>query len=781
MEQYDGSTSNWDGSEEQAREHYDFNPKMAEAFGSFENYMAYLQEAQAARAETVAANTQAFAEDPQAQEIADAGGLMQWYGSQVAAGNDPGAMEGSALASAQSSWDEVSKSLWEKYTTGSVSQDSYEDENGDKYHWNGTSFTRYEQGSDEGWDIATGLMQGVALGAIGGGIAGAAGLTGGAAGAAQGAIGATLGGAINGDIDPKSILISTAMGGLNPGGSVSNALGVNPNSFGGGFIGGSINSAVGDGLRTGEFDAGSILQAGLLQGGTNSLVNAWNAVNNNDIDSLMQQEAAKHKADYRAATGSYEGYVPLTQDQLYTIASQNPMLDKTNFGALIGEGGLLPFIPEMDVSGLSNFTDNVFGYTANTALFNGPDGQTLTAGEMLQAGQDPQAVWESTYFNGPDINGYSFQQNAPGSDPNSLFNQITEWAGNTELGQAVNTGLDIAASAQFKEKYGFFAEDNPALAAQVVAYGDLVENYTYADNPRGDSEMYGVTYDNGNYTQGLSTIFDSVTGLPSAITVPQSTVDATNEAGDAARDNVLNNNGAIINYGGDLSTLPGAGAGEAFWQEFLANFDNNSVDNSVSEEITDASVVDNVTEESVVDDTTEEVTNEVTNEVTEEVTNEVANNTQQLPSNPDYRRDQITQLLGGTMESIPQQLPSNSTESIPEQLPSNSDYRLNQIIDLLGSSASTPELGGNTQTTPEQLPPDSTTPLPGLDPVRNPNNGVNPEWGDLYKYKKLEKWKRARDRQYAGIAGLLQNEGSPMNSTKRKYTQRQKSDMGLLS
>ena len=133
------------------------------------------------------------------------------------------------------------------------------------------------------------------------------------------------------------------------------------------------------------------------------------------------------------------------------------------------------------------------------------------------------------------------------------------------------------------------------------------------------------------------------------------------------------------------------------------------------------------------------------------------------------------------MESIPQQLPSNSTESIPEQLPSNSDYRLNQIIDLLGSSASTPELGGNTQTTPEQLPPDSTTPLPGLDPVRNPNNGVNPEWGDLYKYKKLEKWKRARDRQYAGIAGLLQNEGSPMNSTKRKYTQRQKSDMGLLS
>ncbi len=737
MSAYDGSTPNWDGSEEQAREHYDWNPKMAEAFGSFENYLAYLQEAQAARAELVAANTQAFAEDPQAQEIANAGGLMQWYGSQVAAGNNPGAMEGSALESAQNSWDELSKSLWEKYTTGNVSQDSYVDEKGDKYNWNGTSFTRYEHGPDEGSDILVGLMQGVALGAIGGGIAGAAGLTGGAAGAAQGAIGATLGGAINGDIDPKSILISAAMGGLNPGGTLTNELGMNPESFGGGFVGGAVNSAIGDGLRTGEFDAGSVLQAGLLQGGTNSLVNAWNAVNNNDIDSLMQQEAAKHKADYRAATGSLDGYVPLTQDQLYTIASQNPMLDKTNFGALIGEGGLLPFIPEMDVSGLAGLTDKVFGFDAGTQIFTGPNGETLTAGQVMQAGQDPQAIYESTNFGGPAVNGYSYQGYTV-TNEDSLFNQITEWAGNTELGQAVNTGLDIATSAQFKEKYGFFAEDNPALAAQVVAYGDLVENYTYADNPRGNSEMYGTTYDNGNYTQGLDVIFDPILGLPSAITVPQATVDATNEAGDAARDAVLNNNGAIINYGettADLPTLPGVGAGEAFWEQFLANFDNNSVDNSVGEEITDASVVDNVTEESV--------TENVTEEVTEEVTNEVANNTQQLPSNPDYRRNQVIELLGNTINSIPELTASTTTE--------------------------------------EQLPPNSTPTLPGIDPVRNPNNGVNPEWGDLYKYKKLEKWKKARDRQYAGIAGLLQNQSSPMNGTKRKYTQRQKSDMGLLS
>jgi hypothetical protein len=247
--------------------------------------------------------------------------------------------------------------------------------------------------------------------------------------------------------------------------------------------------------------------------------------------------------------------------------------------------------------------------------------------------------------------------------------------------------------------------------------------------------MFGTTYTNGNYTQGLQTLIDAATGQPSAITVTADQIAQVNEAGDAAREQQqqLLNNGYIINLGDEpLQTLPGA-ENNAFWEQFLASFNNNGAEEVAS---------------TVTGDTTtlpgDDSTFEVEDEVDESVDNSVDNNTNvvvddtntqtELPSNPDYRRNQITEMLGSTIASLPEQLPASSTPT-----------------------------------------------LPGIDPRSNPNNGVNPEWGDLYKYKQLEKWKKARDRQYAGIAGLLQQQGNPTNSTKRKYTQRQKSDMGLLS
>jgi len=240
--------------------------------------------------------------------------------------------------------------------------------------------------------------------------------------------------------------------------------------------------------------------------------------------------------------------------------------------------------------------------------------------------------------------------------------------------------------------------------------------------------MYGTTYTNGNYTQGLQTLIDAATGLPSAITVAADQVAQINAEGDAAREQQqqLLNNGYIINLGDEpLQTLPGA-ENNAFWEQFLASFNNNGADEVAS------TVPGNDTTFEVDDEVDESVDNSVDNN-----TNVVVDDTNtqtELPSNPDYRRNQITEMLGSTIASLP-----------------------------------------------EQLPPSSTPTLPGIDPRSNPNNGVNPEWGDLYKYKRLEKWKKARDRQYAGIAGLLQQQGNPTNSTKRKYTQRQKSDMGLLS
>jgi hypothetical protein len=132
--------------------------------------------------------------------------------------------------------------------------------------------------------------------------------------------------------------------------------------------------------------------------------------------------------------------------------------------------------------------------------------------------------------------------------------------------------------------------------------------------------------------------------------------------------------------------------------------------------------------------------------------------------------DEVDDTVDNSVDNTTSELGTDTNTQT--QLPSNPDYRRNQITEMLGSTIAS---------LPEQLPASSTPTLPGLDPRSNPNNGVNPEWGDLYKYKRLEKWKKARDRQYAGIAGLLQQQGNPINDTKRKYTQRQKSDMGLLS
>ena len=746
---YDGSTPNWDGSEEQARKHYDFTPQMAQAFGSFENYMAYLQEHQAARAANVAANQQAMIDDPLQNEIANTqGGLMGWYGAQVAAGNDPNAMlEGGSLMQAQESWNQLNQELWDKYTNGSVSMDSFTDEKGDKYTWNGTSFNRYEQGSDQGWDLFSSLLTSAATGILGAGIApaiaGSLGVTSATGiGAIQGATGATLGGAIAGDIDPKSILIAAAMGGLNPGGTLSNQLGVSPDSFAGGFIGGGVNTLVGDGLRTGDLDLQNALTSGLIQGGINSVSNLIQNINGNSPEALMESEAARHEADYKRANGgSLEGYVPLTETQLFDLAMANPLVNKSNLGALVGEGGLLPFIPELPLEGLINLKELLLGHQDGTSLFLGPNGNYLTHAELIAAGQDPVSVFQATLGGGPGIDGYThagYVDNPP-SLIDKITGKITELVNQTPLGPAIGGMMDAAAAEAFKNQYGFYAADDPTLAQQVVAYGPLEENYSYADNPRGNSEMFGTTYTNGNYTQGLQTLIDAATGTRSAITVTADQIAAVNEAGDAAREQQqqLLNNGYIINLGDEpLQTLPGA-ENNAFWEQFLASFNNNG-----AEEVASTAPGDTTTLPG--SDIPFEVGDEVTDEVDDSVDNSVDNNTNvvvddtntqtDLPSNPNYRRNQITEMLGSTIASLPAQLPASSTPT-----------------------------------------------LPGIDPRSNPNNGVNPEWGDLYKYKQLEKWKKARDRQYAGIAGLLQQQGNPLNSTKRKYTQRQKSDMGLLS
>ena len=185
----------WDGTEESAREAYEGHPKMAEAFGSFENYLDYLN----AYSDLIASVRDEAGEllnnSAEYQAVVDAGGLLQYAGQMVASGEEFAGVD--YLTDIQNLWKEQQDALLEQYAPG-FSFDTFEESDGDKWSWNGSQWVRYEQGSDAGWDVFSDVLSAAGFAFIGSGLGGAlgGGLTGsGAAGleAALPTLGATTG------------------------------------------------------------------------------------------------------------------------------------------------------------------------------------------------------------------------------------------------------------------------------------------------------------------------------------------------------------------------------------------------------------------------------------------------------------------------------------------------------------------------------------------------------------------------------------------------------------
>ena len=136
-----------------------------------------------------------------------------------------------------------------------------------------------------------------------------------------------------------------------------------------------------------------------------------------------------------------------------------------------------------------------------------------------------------------------------------------------------------------------------------------------------------------------------------------------------------------------------------------------------------------------------------------------------LPPATGNRTDQLIGLLSNTQDAV-QDLQTNTEE----QLPANSENQL-------------PPGGEN------QLPPNSENELPpngggggggggGLLSLAGDDGGDNPYWTPLNPYSKVSKWRKARDRVYSDIEGLLTPTGK---SPDLALSKRQMQEEGLLS
>ena len=516
---------------------------LEEQTGGWDNYWGYISERQSLieagelvdpiqggyyqQAKTdAAANT-----DPNAV-VANTGRADEIYHAQLGANTQLSQQD------QMSGWVDQNAGLMEKYGIAS----EYTNDNGDVYRFNGSSYVREYLAPNDSYfaQLAPALIMGAfGAGALGpaissglGGIGGAAlpaGVAGPAAplisskvatGLAAGATTAASQGLLTGSIDPGSVLASAVIGGLNPGGYVADnyapwreggqwALGgAPPSSFYGGLVSGTVNDIVANGLINQEFDLGDSLQAGLVSGGINSALNAYDEWNKNSLDGLADEYQFNNPSATR-------------EEALNWAATQTDRLNKIDFGALIGDDGLLPFIPELDTTLIRSITDPVGD--AIDGLLNGfslgdvvvlKDGtripaSDLTSDQINDYVYNQGAVVEydrSTIglINNPVVNagadllgGLIGSSESPGNDLQTQYDYFSsEWersnpAGLTDPSYYDENGNLTVAGAVAKQNYvqtkldtlgAFFYENS----------GGLNENYSWSPNPRGDSELWGT-------------------------------------------------------------------------------------------------------------------------------------------------------------------------------------------------------------------------------------------------------------------------------------------------
>ena len=492
----------------------DANAQLRTAFGSFDNYLAYMDER---------------------QDLIDSGSLKaDWWdtgdplfdpetGYEVINEGDPNVDYKEQMMTLSAGGYNSQAAMHELYTkyTGQDITEARTNENGDNYRWNGTSYVKTFT-NDGGFakDLTIALMTAAIGSAASPLLASKLGATGLGAGASKGiAAGAVNAGtqlATTGEIDPRQVLSAGVVGGLNPGeklaGLFGDAIGMsatgqpfNPDSFGYGAISGAGNAAVSQLINTGNLDAGGLLKAGLISGGINSIRDAFD-----DADYYTQEKIA----DRLVA----QGYSP---EEAWVLAGSDSNLfkGKSDLGALVGEGGLFSFLPEVPVGGLGKLANALSGgestffrYPKEAGIDTNNDG---TADVVVPAGTEiPFGLMDDESISRAKVaNALEVTQNTTGL----LNNPIVNTAGSV-LGQILGTPTMSDEDKAIYDNYRATAEINAQLdpnwdklgavgkealvteiqqdlykgyLASYHGSDGLDEKYTVAPNPRGDADIIG--------------------------------------------------------------------------------------------------------------------------------------------------------------------------------------------------------------------------------------------------------------------------------------------------
>ena len=397
------------------------------------------------------------------------------------------AADQTAREEAMASFVQANAALMDKYGIESTIRNK----DGDTFMFNGSTYVRtdkIEDGFNVGGLIGAMVLSTLTAGAlapVGAGLFGAGALGKGVTAAVSSAL---TQGAMTGSIDPRSVITSGLMAGLNPGGMVTDSLGMNPDSFGAGVVGGFTDSAT-RGLLSGDgVDFGQSLLAGLGKGAANSILDFFKDMSQRSIEDRMKMIAEEHAR-------MYPGMEPLTDDQLYEAAIKMQGTGTSDLGGLIGKDGLIPGMDEVSTKWVNNlFGGNRFDMGG---LFIGPDGKQYTDLEMREKFPDVDlnAVGQASLY-GQAVDGFTYAATTQEKTwLGKLWDAMKENVpGLQKAADFIDNGLDEAARAQFINDYGFDPYEHPDAARQVFVYGAVDETYTFSDNPRGDAEVVGQVY-----------------------------------------------------------------------------------------------------------------------------------------------------------------------------------------------------------------------------------------------------------------------------------------------
>ena len=776
-------------SEEELRSEFesDSNVQLRSAFGSFDNYLAYMNER---------------------QDLIDSGGLKaDWWdtgdalfdpetGYEVINEGDPNVDykdQVMVLSAGGYNSQAAMHDLYTKYTGQDITE-ARTNERGDNYRWNGTSYVKTFT-NDGGFakDFTLSLMT-AAIGAAAspllsaklaglGGAALPAGVAGPAAPLMSNAMAQGLGAgitnaatqyALSGSVDPRSVLSAGVIGGLNPGGmlaenfgqATNTGLNIVPDNVVGGFLQGSVNRALGDAIATGDVSLKDALISGGQTAATFALKDALDDTKKYAIEAEMKRIAA-HRAARRLPeltseelySAAYDNYLTMenTSGSMVGPPEDISMLGKTDMGGLIGKDGLLSFIPEMPTGWLNKIMGG--GAFSTDEFFVGPDGKKYTDVELLQKGINPADVW---------------------------LGNVDGWESFTTGGEAVVPNndrgfLDSLADKQFENKYGFnpteyingatgseldTVRDRINKVRQIIAYGPLDETYNFAPNPRGDSIYVGLlTGVPDEYTQGAVNkeyVYNDYIDknnqkqyekINDALLIQGVIDDANSVQPPSVNPNVILNlsEGAT----NPNAKLPGSSYGfiDAVTNGLLSAFDTSN-DNSSNQQGGDKDVTNKVVEKETGADSTTQA--ETTTDVQPETTTQPETPTQPVDTGPE---DAVTETPAADPNDIGNgvftahdgstyALDSNGKVVLPSGL-TVSENAANGALEMAGIIP------------PYELPTSSTTTLPsgggGVDGgggrVKYLREALPPAWTELFGYSKVSPYKKARLRVLEGMLG----------------------------